>query len=769
MKSQKKIKHFIFTMLITSYWYGATAQMTGWPTNSTNFVVADGEIVKFDDTRTGITLVSSNSPNYDLSIKPGSTTGVFNIGDFCLLISMEDGLFAGFHKSCTVVNTFGSTIRVSPNNSSGWGSFAGLNKLQLLKVRVYDSITLNHGQITCNPYDESTYTGGVLAFVCDEFILNAGYVNASGQGISPYTIDYGIPGVGGNGSNTYLGNNGGKQSINTPPCYTPDPLIGKNIIFTSSGTSGDAGLNNGGSGTGYSYTPTINNSTTNNNYPFKINMGTPGILGNSTNSATGGAGGGHGGNGRNLDNTFIDGDDGQSGDNGDDLLQKNSRGGGIVIAKIGTLIGDNAIITSATSRFICNGSYGSNGGHGGLGGNGGAGGIGENGYCNGDTVFFSGAMGGYGEPGEPGNGGDGTNGGRSGSIWYLSNQNSPVIGIDNGTPINYATPSANLFEVEGGKGGKGGVAGISQNFNYATTLKFDTTNCNPLEWCIDSSITAFCDCDTVFASLQGKNDLKYDTTITPNYVTFGKLGSNPTSFDTSWGVLKYKKSQTVHYYCPMSNPKQFDDILKLIGTARLSPYQNNSSANIEAVALPNGNVRFQVQGTKWPIAEYDFATNTLTDLDDPERKSVVETNCLYSLAAFGGAQSMKVGNAGNDGNDYQYPGDKSLDPSNVQTNANVVFFSPAPTVEEELNNHLLSNSSFNIYPNPNVKSEILISSEEVITSIQIIDINGKTVLKQTANNKKLNMNIDSLPDAHYTIICKTQNKVFTRKFIKLNY
>jgi hypothetical protein len=350
----------------------------------------------------------------------------------------------------------------------------------------------------------------------------------------------------------------------------------------------------------------------------------------------------------------------------------------------------------------------------------------------------------------------------------LSNQNSPVIGIDNGTPINYATPSANLFEVAGGKGGKGGVAGISQNFNYATTLKFDTTNCNPLEWCIDSSITAFCDCDTVFNSLLGESNLNYFA-LTPTAAKIENNSIDLLKFDSEWGVLLYEKSQLLHYYCPMSNPTQFDDILKLIGTARLSPYQNNSSANIEAVALPNGNLRFQVQSNKWPIAEYDFSTNTLTDLDDPERKSVVETNCLYSLAAFGGAQSMKVGNAGNDGNDYQYPGDKSLDPLNVQTNANVVFFSPAPTVEEELNNHLLSNSSFNIYPNPNVKSEILISSDEIITSIQIIDNNGKIVLKQTSNNKQLNMNIDSLPDANYTIICKTQKKIHTRKFIKLNY
>ena len=42
---------------------------------------------------------------------------------------------------------------------------------------------------------------------------------------------------------------------------------------------------------------------------------------------------------------------------------------------------------------------------------------------------------------------------------------------------------------------------------------------------------------------------------------------------------------------------------------------------------------------------------------------------------------MKVGNYGNDGSDYPYLGDKSIDNTPLDSNANVVFNSPAPGVE----------------------------------------------------------------------------------------
>lgn len=762
----KKITPFLFLLLTFFVSNSLLAQLSGWPTSTQSLNVKNGEIIYLDDARVGISAVTSSAP-FNLTVHMSQSTSAFNVGDFCLLMVMEDPNIAGFHKSCNISAINGGLITVTPQNSAGWNLFNNCTKMQLLKVPVYDSITLNHGQIMCHPYDESTYTGGVVAFVCDTFYLKAGYVNASGLGIEPYNMNFGSPGTGGAGSSTYLGDNGGYSQINTPPCYDPKPLNKPNVT-TLNGTNGDAGLNNGNSGTNYSYSPTIPNSTTNNNYPQKINMGTPGNLSTTTNSASGGGGGGHGGQGRELNNSLIDGNTGENGYDGNEPIQLNSKGGGIIIAKIRILFGDYDKIISNTARFISTGGYGTNGGNGGFGGNGGSGGLGQTGYCTGDTIYFSGANGGYGEPGEPGNGGDATNGGQSGSIWYLSNQASPVIAISNGTPLNYAAPYSGLFNVDGGKGGKGGLPGLATIQNYGSTSIFDTSNCSPLTWCSPASpVTKICNCDSVFKALVNYQLFKY-IHISPNEAHLKYNSTKKLSFDIEWGVLKHEASSTLHYLCPMSNPQQFQDILKLIGVARLSPYQTDTFALIEAVLDANDKLRFQVDSTDWPIAEYDFDKNTLTDLDDPARKSVVETNCNYSNIAFGGDDFMKVGLSGSDGNDYQYPGTKSLDPSNLDSSANVVFNSPAPSVQQELKNQNLDLDFINIYPNPTVFSEIMINCIEKISSIEIFDTHGKQVLFVQPNTEQLTLNIKRLTPATYSIICKTQSQTISKKFIKLN-
>ena len=762
MKNLFKLLFASATLLLVN---AAHSQLTGWPSSTNILNVPDGDIIYLDSNRIGITAVTTPSPNSILTRKSGSLSGNFYVGDFCLLISMEDPTNTGFHKSCTITAITSTTITVTPNNSAGWGGFTSMSKLQLVKVNVYRSITLNHGQITCQPYDNSTYTGGVLAFVCDSFYLNAGYVNVSGLGIAPYTTNYGIPGMGGAGSTVYSGDGGGYDSINTPPCYTPDPLTGKTLIYTIDGTKGDAGLANGTAGTGYTYTPTISNTTTNNSYPTRINMGRPGVLGTFANASNGGGGGGHGGKGVTLANSYINGDNGSAGGNGSVVLDENARSGGILIPKIKLLIGDNVLVTSKVGRFLSTGGYGSTGGNGGHGGYGGKGGLGETGFCDGDTIFFSGANGGYGEPGLPGNGGDGTNGGQSGSIWYFSDQTYPVIGTRLGPPIAYTAPSSDLFEVNGGEAGMGGEPGLAWKTNYYSTSKFDTTLCSPLEWCADSNLTVECNCDSIFNNMVGRQNAEYSQL--GGYAILNMDGSQDYYFDSTWGVLKWEKSSHYHYVCPMANATDFKDIIKLLGAARLTPYQNDPLANIRVV-LKSGKVRFEVFGTKWPLAEYDFVSHTLTDLDDPARKKVKEADCLYSYAAFGGDQYMRIGNSGNKGSDYPYPGSKTIGTPTTGSSSNVIFYSPAPAVEEEANNHVLENYTFNIFPNPNSTSDLTISCDQEIINIVIYDIFGNEVLKQTPQKKQFQIMIDKLSAGTYNVVCETNNLKISQKFIKLS-
>jgi len=276
--------------------------------------------------------------------------------------------------------------------------------------------------------------------------------------------------------------------------------------------------------------------------------------------------------------------------------------------------------------------------------------------------------------------------------------------------------------------------------NYAETSRFDTTGCNPLEWCADTTITKICNCDSVFAQMIGRNNATY--MLDGTNLKF-QIGGVDFGLDTTWGVLKLVKTAKLHYYCPMSIASHFNEILKLMGRKRLTPYQTDSTADIEAVLI-SGKVRFRVSSTLWPIAEYDFATHTLTDLDDPARKRVKEANCLYSDAAFGGASAMKVGYAGNDGSKYPYPGTKSVASSPFNSSANVIFYSPSPSVEEELSDNHLFSEELLVFPNPNSTGQLHFDCTEEIELIEVVDVLGNVVLSCSPNQNQFEMNIDGL-------------------------
>jgi hypothetical protein len=318
-----------------------------------------------------------------------------------------------------------------------------------------------------------------------------------------------------------------------------------------------------------------------------------------------------------------------------------------------------------------------------------------------------------------------------------------------------------LFSVSGGEAGRGGAPGLGLKVNYAETSRFDTTGCNPLEWCADTTITKICNCDSVFNAMVANDMFEYKgNSVTTNFQTF--------EFDSIWGVLKWKQTGTLHYYCPMSAAVHFNEILKLIGVKRLTPYQTDSTANIEAVLI-SGKVRFRVASNLWPLAEYDFATHTLTDLDDPSRKRVKEASCLYSDAAFGGAQAMKVGNAGNDGSKYPYPGTKSVASSPFNSTANVIFYSPSPNIEEELSDNHLVSEELVVFPNPNATGQLHFVCAEEIVFIELVDVLGNVVLSCSPNQKQFEMPISGIPASLYTINCKTKSKILSRKLIKLAY
>lgn len=102
----------------------------------------------------------------------------------------------------------------------------------------------------------------------------------------------------------------------------------------------------------------------------------------------------------------------------------------------------------------------------------------------------------------------------------------------------------------------------------------------------------------------------------------------------------------------------------------------------------------------------------------------------------------------------------------TQTIAGCESAALAITINSTLGTADFENNMFIFYPNP-VKSDIHISSAEVITSVELFDISGRKVITlQQQESNKIVLNLSSLSKGIYTLKVKSGNAVKTSKIIK---
>lgn len=75
----------------------------------------------------------------------------------------------------------------------------------------------------------------------------------------------------------------------------------------------------------------------------------------------------------------------------------------------------------------------------------------------------------------------------------------------------------------------------------------------------------------------------------------------------------------------------------------------------------------------------------------------------------------------------------------------------------------ITREMFSIFPNP-VQNTLNISTEQVITLIEVIDLQGRIVLQQQGNNRTVNL--QSVPAGTYTLRIHTQSGAFSTGFVK---
>ncbi len=205
----------------------------------------------------------------------------FNVGDAVLIIQMKavvsyipdtfglransDNLkSAGNYeivriKSKNVANSFikfTTPLTVNLAHLDFFYDTAGM--VQLIRVPIYESVTVDTAGITCPPWDSKTGIGGILAFFVINQLTLKGNIDVSGKGFAgadPGSENY--TGTCANGSNAYDSLNYAGSSMNRSgykgegvAIYDPSLAKGRGFVISSPG-GGNGRFSGGGGGGNY--------------------------------------------------------------------------------------------------------------------------------------------------------------------------------------------------------------------------------------------------------------------------------------------------------------------------------------------------------------------------------------------------------------------------------------------------------------------------------------------------------------------------------------
>ncbi|MCB0737210.1 MAG: hypothetical protein KDC92_06835, partial [Bacteroidetes bacterium] len=421
----------------------ATAQLLGYGNGQVDLPVGKGTVEYIDKHRGAIQSINTTGPNDVITLDPNNKHGVVN--GQVLIIQMTGGN-PGVHEGHTVLANNNGTITLLGKLVNTYSTSPG-DKVQIIKVAEYKSVTLDGGIITCRAWDG--HTGGILSMMVKEdfeVTSKGGMVLASGKGFLPEGVTWGTGGSGSAGS-TNVGT-GGVGTHGTPlgsmgggigPCNLPACIQGSYGVQIA-GFDGGQGMNGGASGSAGTQTSGTGITYQGSNLNSRFMLGNPGYYQSGHGGGKGGDGGGPGaGGGASKGPQGANGSNGQVGEDGGTGGEpgKGAAGGGSIYIKAGNF--DFSAYTGNKPIFYADGAQGAFGEKGELGSAGGLGGYGGKGYCSGGTFYRSGGTGGFGVAGTGANGGDGGNGGHPGYIWLIQEQ----------APFNSITSS--VVSVRGGK------------------------------------------------------------------------------------------------------------------------------------------------------------------------------------------------------------------------------------------------------------------------------------------------------------------------------
>lgn len=699
--------------------------------------------------------------------------GSFAYNDLILVVQMEGGTI-GLYEMIRV-NSYNGSNQLTVQGNLMFGvnySTSGTDKLQIIKVNEYSNLTIKTGaSVTCDAYDHSTGTGGIVVFMVDNVLSfeGTGYIDIAQKGytqnVDGGTGGAGAPGTsGGPGTSSGTGYHGGDAAGNMGQygdkiypyndCSNPysTPFSGgpgggpdNNYTYGSSGLPGSnygIGTPRDMTGAGFGY----------------IIMGNSGAGGDGGRGASGGGGGGAGGG----DGT-SGGGNGSSGGAGEGTADGKCDGGnGGVGGGFAYIIADDIDLTNHTGTYAiyANGGDAYDGVAGGQGGQGGDGGDGAAGLCSATPRATAGG-GGYGWRGDGGDGGNGGTGGDAGTIWIVYSTGNDITMSD--------------VEGAGGDAGNGGVAGpvypISASNGSSTNV--DLNSCGQYtgpsftagyRYCSSTVYAEVCDCNKVFRAIAlADNDGGTVSGIpTQRTVTSGTYGTitfyNPNAGDkrlvwadpspanvgessTTRGITLYTTytcdiDDTYNGDCQQAVDNIFNQLHNSSST--LSPYNYNADNTPPGTYTYNPSTKVITGGSKTCTANACECTGDCPSEGSP-------------------GVSGSTGTDANAGNGKFHSTNECNQPCKRGSTNGV--------------NDMVVDIHLFIYPNPagSVVNLFYISPTDAVTDIVVTDMNGKEVIRKQVEDKvgesKLALNVSELASGTYIVTLTQHDRSAQIKFV----
>lgn len=754
------MKHLkIFMIIFVLYFVNNNMLLAQYYGNGRDGTQTITSTIYTDNTRGQVTNISDNTPptlkTIDLNmVAGGDFTFPSGAKKLVIIIQMEGGIVGKYEISKITNNSTNSHLVLETTNSLAAFSFTSGDKVQVILIPQYNDFKIDGGLVTCNEYDVSNGTGGILMF-CVKGILtitNDGKIEATGKGYPNGLYGatyYGTGGYGGAGA-LQSGNYGDAG-------YRPTHPDG---FYATSNGSHFLGLSNysiilstktyivGGSG-GYGsqkIVPTANPGTGNNTTAFPLeDYSYPKlIMGNCGNGGNGGIGGEAGGNGGgggigSINSTPQPGELGNDGAQGG-LGGDGGRGGGAIYVR------SYEISTDGTYLCILDdggpGTSGSTGIQGypySHGGDGGSGGVGE---CVGNVIYGQGGGAGGGQGGDGSGGGNGGNGGDGGAIWIEYDAS--------------ATLTNSEVSLDGGNGGIGGYGGEpSGHGDFGIRPDFDVTCDLTAQY---SPIT-----ETWWHRCDNTNVYKYLTTA----VRGAANGNGYDFFNNSGGVVcTYRQVNTIHSeiqcfesHTISGNNLKPNYIINDIYQTYVTDYDVSSGADHVDCDQHFNNLSGIIDGG-------GIGNETLTTMDFPRTGTIIEkydigleilkkvsgsvlSGCICDCTVEPDPKKGPNGTSGNKGTDKKQ---NHFHMNNLHFIVNSI---PDKT-----------NVQFELLPNPAKESISLIfnDTQKHQLKINVIDNKASVILTIDYNSKpgknNLNININTLKSGNYLL--KVQSIDFTK-------